>query len=52
MRPKNLLIFFTSMLHPQLLGYSRPYVAMLIDQDKLKGATVSDGGHRRANLST
>lgn len=31
----------------QLLGYSRPYVAMLIDQNKLKGATVSAGGHRR-----
>ena len=49
MRPKNLLIFFTSMLHPQLLGYSRPYVAMLIDQNKLKGATVSAGGHRRVS---
>jgi excisionase family DNA binding protein len=31
----------------QLLGYSRPYVAMLIDQNKFKGATVSTGGHRR-----
>jgi len=31
----------------ELLGYSRPYVAMLIDQNKLKGATVSAGGHRR-----
>ena len=31
----------------ELLGYSRPYVAMLIDQNKLKGATVSSGGHRR-----
>lgn len=31
----------------ELLGYSRPYVAMLIDQNKLKGATVSTGGHRR-----
>ena len=31
----------------ELLGYSRPYVAMLIDQHKLKGATVSAGGHRR-----
>lgn len=33
----------------ELLGYSRPYVAMLIDQNKLKGATVSDGGHRRVS---
>ena len=31
----------------ELLGHSRPYVAMLIDQNKLKGATVSAGGHRR-----
>lgn len=31
----------------ELLGYSRPYVTMLIDQNKLKGATVSTGGHRR-----
>ena len=30
-------------------GYSRPYVAMLIDQNKLKGATVSAGGHRRVS---
>jgi excisionase family DNA binding protein len=33
----------------ELLGYSRPYVAMLIDQNKLKGATVSSGGHRRVS---
>ncbi len=33
----------------ELLGYSRPYVAMLIDQRKLKGATVSAGGHRRVS---
>ena len=31
----------------EILGYSRPYVAMLIDQHKLAGATVSAGGHRR-----
>lgn len=31
----------------EMLGYSRPYVAMLIDQNQLKGATVSAGGHRR-----
>lgn len=35
----------------ELLGYSRPYVAMLIDQNKLKGATVSAGGHRRVSLA-
>lgn len=33
----------------ELLGYSRPYVAMLIDQNKLVGATVSAGGHRRVS---
>ena len=33
----------------ELLGYSRPYVAMLIDQNMLKGATVSAGGHRRVS---
>lgn len=32
-----------------ILGYSRPYVAMLIDQNKLKGASVSAGGHRRVS---
>lgn len=36
----------------QLLGYSRPYVAMLIDQNQLKGATVSKGGHRRVSRAT
>lgn len=33
----------------EILGYSRPYVAMLIDQHKLEGATVSAGGHRRVS---
>jgi excisionase family DNA binding protein len=33
----------------ELLGFSRPYVAMLIDQNKLAGATVSAGGHRRVS---
>jgi len=36
----------------ELLGYSRPYVAMLIDQNKLKDATVSAGGHRRVSLAS
>jgi excisionase family DNA binding protein len=31
----------------EILGFSRPYVAMLIDQQKLRGATISAGGHRR-----
>ena len=35
----------------ELLGFSRPHVAMLIDQNKLKGATVSAGGHRRVSLA-
>jgi excisionase family DNA binding protein len=33
----------------ELLGYSRPYVAMLIDQNQFKGATRSAGGHRRVS---
>ena len=33
----------------ELLGYSRPYVAMLIDQNQITGATVSTGGHRRVS---
>jgi excisionase family DNA binding protein len=36
----------------ELLGHSRPYVAMLIDQNKLKGATVSAGGHRRVSRAS
>ena len=35
----------------QLMGHSRPYVAMLIDSNKLKGASVSEGGHRRVPRS-
>ena len=31
----------------ELLGFSRPYVAMLIDQHQLAGAIRSPGGHRR-----
>ncbi len=31
----------------EMLGFSRPYVAMLIDRQKLKGALISAGGHRR-----
>ena len=33
-----------------ILGFSRPYVVMLVDQKQLRGATLSAGGHRR--LST
>lgn len=36
----------------EILGFSRPYVAMLIDQQKLKGATISAGGHRRVPRSS
>lgn len=36
----------------ELLGYSRPYVAILIDQNKLKGAAVSAGGHPRSDSTT
>ena len=36
----------------EILGYSRPHVAMLVDHGKLTGATVSAGGHRRIPLST
>lgn len=31
----------------KLLGVSRPYVAMLIDQGQIQGATKTVGGHRR-----
>jgi excisionase family DNA binding protein len=34
------------------MGHSRPYVAMLIDSNKLKGASVSAGGHRRVPRSS
>ncbi len=43
--------FISTAQAAQLLGYSRPYVAMLIDQNKLTGATVSAGGHRRISRS-
>lgn len=36
----------------QLMGHSRPYVAMLIDANKLKGGSVSDVGHRRVPRSS
>jgi len=35
----------------KILGFSRTYVAMLIDNGKLPGASVSDGGHRRVPQS-
>ena len=35
----------------QLMGHSRPYVAMLIDANKLKGGSVSEVGHRRVPRS-
>lgn len=31
----------------QLMGCSRPYVAMLIDANKLAGSVTTEGGHRR-----
>lgn len=39
--------FISTAQAAEILGYSRPYVAMLIDQNQLQGATVSAGGHRR-----
>lgn len=36
----------------QLLGCSRPHVAMLVDDGRLKGATTSAGGHVRILLSS
>ena len=36
----------------QLIGHSRPYVAMLIDANKLKGGSVSEVGHRRVPRSS
>jgi excisionase family DNA binding protein len=35
----------------KILGFSRTYVAMLIDNDQLPGAYVSAGGHRRVAQS-
>lgn len=35
----------------QLMGHSRPYVAMLINANKLKGGSVSEVGHRRVPRS-
>lgn len=36
----------------QMIGCSRPYVAMLIDQDQLLGGTKSAGGHRKVPKSS
>ena len=36
----------------QLMGCSRPYVAMLIDANKLHGASKSKGGHRKVPKSS
>lgn len=36
----------------QLMGCSRPYVAMLIDADKLAGSVTSQGGHRKVPQSS
>lgn len=33
----------------KILGYSRPYVVMLLDQQQLPVATISSGGHRRVS---
>lgn len=35
-----------------LMGCSRPYVAMLVDDKRLAGATKSSGGHRKIPLSS
>lgn len=36
----------------ELMQCSRPYVAMLIDNGKLTGASVTEGGHRRVPESS
>lgn len=36
----------------QMMECSRPYVAMLIDQDQLPGATKTAGGHRKVPKSS
>jgi excisionase family DNA binding protein len=36
----------------QLMGCSRPYVAMLIDAKKLAGSVTTEGGHRRVPESS
>jgi excisionase family DNA binding protein len=35
-----------------LMHCSRPYVAMLVDNKKLAGATITEGGHRRVPESS
>lgn len=36
----------------QLMGCNRPYVAMLIDAEKLAGGVTSKGGHRKVPKSS
>lgn len=36
----------------EIMGCSRPYVAMLIDSGKLAGATKTSGGHRKVSLAS
>jgi excisionase family DNA binding protein len=36
----------------EILGFSRTYVAMLVDNGRLPGATLSEGRHRRVPRST
>ncbi len=36
----------------KMMGCSRPYVAMLIDQDQLPGSTKTAGGHRKVPKSS
>ena len=35
----------------KILGFSRPYVVMLIDQGQIPGAILSTGGHRRVSMA-
>lgn len=50
--PKPSDAMLTTEAAAELMQCSRPYVAMLIDNNKLAGASVTEGGHRRVPESS
>jgi excisionase family DNA binding protein len=51
-RPPRVDAMLTTEAAAALMQCSRPYVAMLIDNKKLVGASVTEGGHRRVPESS
>jgi len=51
-RNVNVEKMLTTEAAAELMQCSRPYVAMLIDNKKLTGAAVTEGGHRRVPESS